>query len=325
MRERPLPLVSVGKAVAGTVIIAVFMFILPLGPMLLAPFLPLPIAYVVARHGWISGTVVAVLSAALVYAGADIRTGLLVFLIVASTGMTLGWAMRRGWRFPRSLSVMAASLLVGLVVFGVALWLAFGVSLSEIKQTAYDSIASAGTTYTGLGVSSESVATVSGQLRKFVDIFPYLAPGFLGMGVVLMAASTTGLAYLIFPRLRKRESVGMSLSTFRLHWGAAYVSIIGLAMLLFSRGGSPWRSALLYTGIDLLLVSQTLFFIQALGVLRWLGTAREWRPGSRTLVFISAVLAQAFFQLTGLVGLLDTWIDYRKRYALKSAGPGSLS
>jgi uncharacterized protein YybS (DUF2232 family) len=323
--KRPLPLVSVGKAVAGTVIIAVFMLMLPLGPVLLAPFLPLPVAYVVARHGWVSGTVVAVVSAALLYAGADLGTGLLVFLVVASTGMTLGWALRRDWRFPRSLAVMAASLLVALVVFGVVLWLAFGVGLSGIKQAAYDSIASAGTTYTRLGVSSASVDTVSGQLRKLVDVFPYVAPGFLGMGVVLIAASTTGLAYLIFPRLRKPESVGMSLSTFRLHWGAAYLSIIGLAMLLFSRGGAPWRSVLLYSGIDLLLVSQTLFFIQALGVLRWLGTAREWRPGSRTFLFISAVLAQAFLQLTGLVGLQDTRIDNRKRFALKSAGPGSLS
>ena len=87
MMERPLPLVSVGKAVAGTVIIAVFMLILPLGPVLLAPFLSLPVAYVVARHGWVSGTVVAVLSAALLYVGADLGTGLLVFLVVMSTGM----------------------------------------------------------------------------------------------------------------------------------------------------------------------------------------------------------------------------------------------
>ena len=67
MMERPLPLVSVGKAVAGTVIIAVLMvLLLPLAPVLIL-FLSLPVAYMVARHGWISGVVVAVLSAALMY------------------------------------------------------------------------------------------------------------------------------------------------------------------------------------------------------------------------------------------------------------------
>ena len=320
----PLPLVSVGKAVAGTVIIAVLMLILPLAPVVLAPFLALPLAYVVARHGWLSGAVVAVVVAALMYVGAGTGVALLVFLATASTGMTLGWALRSGWRFPRSLASMAGSLLVALVVYGAILWLVFGLSLTELKQASYDSIASAGRMYGEMGVSSASIDAVSGQLRKLVDVFPYIVPGFVGMVVVLMAASTLGLAYVIFPRLRQKVAVTMSLSTFRMHWAVAYASIVGLAMLLFSRGGAQWHSVLLYAGIDVLLVSQTLFFLQALGVLRWLGANRQWRPGSRTALFISAVLAQAFFQLTGLVGLLDTWIDYRKRFAFKSPGSGSL-
>ena len=319
-----MPLVSVGKAVAGTVIIAVLMLILPLAPVVLAPFLALPLAYVVARHGWLSGVVVAVVAAALVYVGAGIGVALLVFLVTASTGMTLGWALRSGWRFPRSLASMAGSLLVALVVYGAILWLVFGLSLTELKQASYDSIASAGRMYGDMGVSSASIDAVSGQLRRLVDVFPYIVPGFVGMVVVLMAASTLGLAYVIFPRLRQKVAVTMSLSTFRMHWAVAYASIVGLAMLLFSRGDAQWHSVLLYAGIDVLLVSQTLFFLQALGVLRWLGANRQWRPGSRAALFISAVLAQAFFQLTGLLGLLDTWIDYRKRFAFKSPGPGSL-
>jgi uncharacterized protein YybS (DUF2232 family) len=268
--------------------------------------------------------VVAVASAALLYVGAGIGVALLLFLVMVSTGMTLGWALRSGWRFPRSLASVAVSLLVGLVVYGTILWLVFGLTLTELKQASYDSIASAGRMYGEMGVSSASVDAVSSQLRKLVDVFPYLVPGFVGMVVVLVSASTLGLAYLIFPRLRQRVAVTMSLSTFRMHWAVAYASIVGLAMLLFSRGDAQWHSVLLYVGIDVLLVSQTLFFLQALGVLRWLGANRQWRPGSRTALFISAVLAQAFFQLTGLVGLLDTWIDYRKRFAFKSPGPGSL-
>ena len=323
-QSSPLPLVSVGKAVAGTVIIAVLMLILPLAPVVLAPFLALPLAYVVARHGWLNGVVVAVVVAALVFVGAGIGVALLVFLVTASTGMTLGWALRSGWRFPRSLASIAGSLLVALVVYGAILWLVFGLSLTELKQASYDSIASAGRMYGDMGVSSASIDAVSGQLRRLVDVFPYIVPGFVGMVVVLMAASTLGLAYVIFPRLRQKVAVTMSLSTFRMHWAVAYASIVGLAMLLFSRGAAQWHSVLLYVGIDVLLVSQTLFFLQALGVLRWLGANRQWRPGSRTALFISAVLAQAFFQLTGLLGLLDTWIDYRKRFAFKSPGPGSL-
>jgi uncharacterized protein YybS (DUF2232 family) len=323
MMQRPLPLLSLGKAVAGTVIIAVLsVFLLPLAPVLIL-FLPLPAAYVTARHGWIGGLVVAAISAALLYFGAGSGTALLAFLLVVSVGMAFGWALRSGWRFPRSLAVCTVSLLVAVVVYGLVLWLAFGLGLADLKTEAYRSISDAGAMYSQLGMSSATIDSVSAEFRDLVDIFPYLAPGVVGMGIVLLAAATIGLAYLVFPRLRRPQIVSMSISTFRLHWGVAYVSIVGLAMLLFTRSGTGWRAVVFYAGIDLLLVSQTLFFLQALAVIRWLGTARQWRPGSRVLLFICAVIAQSF-QLTGLVGLLDTWIDYRKRFALTSSGPRSL-
>jgi uncharacterized protein YybS (DUF2232 family) len=318
------PLVSTGKAVAATVIIGVLMIIVPLAPVILAPFLALPLAYVVARHGWYSGLIVAVVASVLLYFGAGLGMAFLVFLVLASAGMMLGWAVRRGWRFPRSLTYTALSLLAALVVFGVVVWLAFGLTLTDLRQASYDSIADAGRLYTEMGLSATTVDAVSEQMRRLVDIFPYLVPGFLGMTVVLIAASMLGLAYLIFPRLKRKVAVTMSLSSFRMHWAVAYASIVGLAMLLFSGGDGAWRSVLLYAGIDILLVSQTLFFLQALGVLRWFGWDRKWQPGSRTALFVLAVVAQGLTQLTGLVGLMDTWIDYRKRFALKSPGPGSV-
>jgi uncharacterized protein YybS (DUF2232 family) len=317
------PLIATGKAVAATVIIGVFMILVPLAPVILTPFLALPLAHVVARHGWCSGIIVAVVASLLLYVGAGLGVAFLVFLVLASAGMMLGWAVRKGWRFPRSLAYTALSLLVALVVFGLAVWLVFGLTLSDLRQASYDSIADAGRLYAEMGLSAATVDAVSDQMRRLVDIFPYLVPGFLGMTVVLVAASMFGLAYLIFPRLKHKVAVAMSLSTFRMHWAVAYASILGLAMVLFSRGDGAWRSVLLYAGIDILLVSQTLFFLQALGVLRWFGWDRKWQPGSRAALFVVAVVVQAFSQLTGLVGLLDTWIDYRKRFALKSSGPGS--
>lgn len=317
------PLVSTGKAVAVTVIIGAFMIIVPLAPVVLAPFLALPLAYVVARHGWYTGLIVAFVASLLLYFGAGLGMAFLVFLVLGSAGMVLGWAVRRGWRFPRSLTYMAVSLLAALVVFGVVTWLVFGLTLTDLKQASYDSIADAGRLYAEMGLSATTVDAVSDQMRRLVDIFPYLVPGFLGMTVILVAASMLGLAYLIFPRLKHKVVVTLSLSGFRMHWAVAYASILGLAMLLFSRGDGVWRSVLLYGGIDILLVSQTLFFLQALGVLRWFGWDRKWQPGSRTALFVLAVVAQGLTQLTGLLGLMDTWIDYRKRFALKSPGPGS--
>jgi uncharacterized protein YybS (DUF2232 family) len=323
MALSPLPLVSMGKAVVSTVIIGVCLFIVPLAPLVLAPLLALPLAYVVARHGRGSGVVVAAVVGALLWAVVGEGPALLVFLVLITCGLVLGWALSKGWGFSRTLGWTSGSLVLASVIYGMILWLVFGVTLSGLREAAYRSIAEAGRLYADIGVSATTVDALSSQLRKLVDVLPYLVPGLLGMAALLLAACSVGLAYLIFPRLRYKSTITMSLSGFRMHWGVAYASIVGLAMLLFSRGEGAARSFLLYTGVDILLVSQTLFFLQALGVIRWLGWARQWRPGSRAAVFILAVFAQALFQLTGLVGLLDTWIDYRRRFALKSPGAGS--
>ncbi len=73
----------------------------------------------------------------------------------------------------------------------------------------------------------------------------------------------------------------MSLTGFRMHWSAAYASIVGLALLVFSRGAGRWQDVVLYAGLNILLVSQTLFFYQGLAVTHWFGTTRGLGRGTR--------------------------------------------
>jgi uncharacterized protein YybS (DUF2232 family) len=203
------------------------------------------------------------------------------------------------------------------------LWLALGVDLTWFKESAYRAVDQAAAQYTQLGMGAATAASLSAQLREVVNILPYLVPGLLGMAVILLSACSLGLAYAIFPRARHKVTLEWSLSGFRMHWAVAYVSIAGLAMLLFSRGEGSWRTVLMYAGINLLLVSQTLFFVQGLAVARWFAVNRHLRQGSRVALYVAAVLGQVLLQLTGLIGLFDTWVDYRKRFALKSPGAGS--
>ncbi len=321
--QGPFPIYSVAKAVAGTVIIAVLMvLLLPAAPVLML-FLPLPGAYLTARFGWMYGLSVAVVAAALVYLGAGVSVALLTFLVCVSVGMTLGWALRQGWRFPRSLVVMSGALLVAFIVYGLVLWLGLGVTYTLFKGEWHRFADDITTAYTQAGISAATASSIADYVRQMADVLPYIAPGLVVMMAVLVPAATAGLGYLIFPRLRRPQMVGMTLSGFRMHWGVAYVSIVGLALLLFARSGEGWRAYMFYAGVDLLMVSQTLFFLQALAVLRWFGNSRRWKTGSRAGLMIFAIIAQ-LFQVTGLIGLSDTWIDYRKRFALRDSGPGRL-
>lgn len=315
-------LVSVGKATAATVIVGVGLGVFPLAPVLLVPFLLLPASHVVARWGVPHAVGLAFVSGGLIYVAVGLGVALLAFLLVAAGGTAAGLVIREGRGLGRGLGTTAAAVLAACVAWAAILWLVFGLTLTQLRESAYASIDASAELYRGLGVSQATLDSVSEQLRRLVDVLPYLTPGLVGMSVILIAACTLGLAAVILPKLKHPVPVRLSLVDFRLHWAAAYASIAGLAMVVFSRGGGDWRTFLLYAGIDILLVSQTLFFVQGFAVVRWFAVTRQLNPGPRVALYVAAVLGQAALQLTGLMGLLDTWIDYRKRFSLKSPGAG---
>jgi uncharacterized protein YybS (DUF2232 family) len=312
----------IAKATGATVVISLCLLILPFAPIVLTPFLVLPLAHIVASRGILSGAVVASITGGLVYAIGGVSSALLVFLLTLLAGTGMGLGLSRGWSFGRNLATTVGAGLVSVVLWGIATWLVLGLSLTSLRESAYASIEDTASLYTQMGVGAATTDSVTAVLRRLVDILPYLAPGILAMAVILLACCSLGLAYLLFPRLKDKVTIGFSFSGFRMHWAIAYASIGGLAMLVFSRGDGDWRTVMLYVGINLLLVSQTLFFVQGLAVVRWFTVTRGLRPGSGAALFVAAVVGQILVHLTALAGLFDTWLDYRKRFAIKSPGAG---
>ena len=313
-----------GKATAVTVAMCLCIWLFPLAAVVLVPFLPLPVAHLIARRGMAPGAVVALVSGGLVFGAVGMGVALPAFLIVLGLGTVVGQAARRDWRLGKSLATGAAAALGAFWVSGGTLWFTAGLSVSRLHESVDASIGDAAEFYTRMGVSAQTTDTVSGQLGQIAHVLPYLTPGLTAMAAVLLAGCSLGLAHRLFPRGREKVAVGLSLSGFRMHWAAAYASIGGLAMLVVARGSGEWRNALVYLGLNVLLVSQTVFFIQGFAVARWFALSRELRPGSRRILMLAAILGQALFQITGLFGLLDTWIDYRRRFAVKKPGTGSV-
>lgn len=325
MASSPAAFARFGKATAITVVLGVCMAFIPLGPMLAMPFLVLPVAHLLARWGLAYAVPLLVVTGGLVFLVADLGMASLLFLMLATMGMTLGWAIKKRWAFGRTLVSAAAASVVGLVLWGVTLWQGFGIDVSQLRASVDASIDNAAAAYAEMGVSQASTDLVSEQLRRLFDVLPYLVPGLLVMGSLLLAGCSLALAWVMFPKLREKVEVGVSLGGFRMHWSAAYASIAGLALLVFSRGAGGWQDLLFYAGLNILLVSQTLFFFQGLAVTHWYGKTRHLSRGSRGLLYAVAVVAQGLLQLTGLLGLFDTWLDCRRRFAFKEPGSGPAS
>lgn len=318
---RTFPFVVMGKAVVATVIIGLCLGMLPLVQPLLVPILPLPAAYVLAREGWKPAAAVLLLSTLLIYPVAGAALAVFVCLLLVGPSLGLGVAIRRGWGFGRSLGVISASICGVLVIWGLFVWQVLGVGADELSSLVNASVEAVGARYSELGMSEETIEVISGQIQEIVGMAGYLAPGLIGMSAILLAACCLGLGYVVFPRTHARIKPAYSFSGFRLHWGIAYVTILGLALLLVTAGRGSWGDVPTYVGVDLLLVSQTLFFLQGLAVIHALVTGRGVRQSLRVAVYIAAVVGQLLTQLTGLFGLLDTWFDYRRR--LTPSGPGA--
>lgn len=323
-RPSQVALIRFGKATASIVVLGLCMSFLPLGLVVLMPFVVLSCAHLVVQGGLSRGLASAIVAGVLIGVVAGGGMAAAVFLVALGVGGVLGEAVRRQWPFGRALAATASAALVALVLWGVTLWQVLGLDPTALREAAFDSIEHATELYVQAGVSAGTTETVSGQLQQLVGMLPYLAPGLLGMGVILLAACCIGLAYWLFPRLRDTVEVRMGLSRFRMHWSMAYLSIAGLALLLVYGGGGGWRTAMLYSGLNLLLVSQTLFFLQGLGIVHWFVKIRQMQSGARAALYVIALFGQVFLQLTGLLGLFDTWLDCRKRFALEGPRSGSL-
>ena len=321
-RPNPNVLALFGKVTAIAVILGACMSFLPLGLPFLAPFLALPPAYLVAKAGVRQGLAMAAVVGGLMWFVVGTGMASVILLLLVALGVALGLALRRRWSFGAALAAMATGTLTAFVLWGLLLW-QLGLTLSALREDAFSSIEQARELYVSMGVSAGTGDLAAEQLRRLVDVLPYLVPGLLGMGVILLAASSIGLAYVFFPRFKDKVDVGLALSRFRVHWVMAYVFIAGLAMIVFGRGESVWHSVMLYAGIDLLLVVQTLFFLQGLAVVRWYVNTRRTPSAAGTALYVAAVVGQALLQLTGLLGLFDTWLDCRRRFALKSPHTGA--
>jgi uncharacterized protein YybS (DUF2232 family) len=158
-----------------------------------------------------------------------------------------------------------------------------------------------------MGVSNMN--EVLNKVRWSMDAWLYLLPALLVVGALGLAGCVVGLVHLQAQRMR--VEVPFSLSGFRLHWVTAYGTIVGLALVAYST----------LVGLNLVFMVQGLFFYQGLAVTHWSAKRKQYKTGTRVLVYLLSVI---FLPFTGILGLLDTWVNYRKRYAAGNPGAGSV-
>lgn len=323
-----------GRSADGRLMLAATTVLLSLaGAFFLVPLLlvaPVPLAVLVYRDGYRSGTATAVLTLVLVgftqrrmFAGAPpglsldalqsySMTTMVALVTIGLIGMVIGGAWREGasWREAFWLAA-AAAVLPGALVWAAAMVLQ-GVDLfvtvfdhwMEVVRTVVREAEQSGVNTDALRVLEQAIVDTETSFALARPLFP----GVIAVGALIGAFVNTSLAGLVLARFGNEPPAFPPFIRWRLPWPFALGFILGHALLLLAVASGNGLSGVI--GHNLLIVFNTLFAVQGVAVAWYLFAGRRVALPLR-VVFLIVV----FWWLPAVpawVGVLDTWLNFRK-------------
>ncbi len=311
-----------GKAVALAVVLGAVLAFVPVLSIAALPVLPVPVAYITSRHGVVLGLLASLAAGFLCATFAGLFAGLLVMLL-ADVGVGAGAGLRRGLSILRLFLLVAALFMAALVLWSGVVLASAGVGpVGAIDEMAGQAAVTAGGLYGALGMSQSDVDAAVADFRDFAALLPYLLPALLLVMSIVLSGATVALSRQVFQRLKQPFPAGFEFRQLRLHFGFAYLMIAGLILELVSPYlSSGYAEASRLAGMNILIVSEMLFFIQGIAIASFFMEKYKLARAMRIPVYVALVLIQAVFSLVSWLGLFDTWIDYRRRFGRKK-GPG---
>lgn len=250
---------------------------------------------------WLAGLLVAVLFGFL-QAGAFalVIVGVWMTIGLYSEFEDLGW----GWKRSALISLFVSGFL-GIAGFrhllnaaGVVTWDGF---VSMVRE------------------KLDLLSTINPTLKLDAELFAQQAPSFWLMLLVLCLGTALILEGRLFTWLglpRERVASHLRLLEFRLPDWMIWIALTGLLVTMVDFGSKP----LAILGGNVVNVLFVLYFFQGLAILEVLLNAMRAGAFMRAAIYVILV-GQLFFMLSA-VGLIDYWLDFRRRLRKTGAPTG---
>ena len=294
------------------------------------------VGWTAGGRGWLAGVWVALAVALLVWTQIPGSTyGLLergwVVMLVSLFGLVCITSAGSTPFFPRALAALAATtMLASILVIGTpgalrTLVQAARVELAGRPNAALDWVrqvvdtpspgGAAGPT-APVGESAVSVGrTLEGVLRSLPEDAMPVFPALLALESLAALALAWELFHYI-SRTRVGEPLG-ALRDFRFSDQLAWGLIVGLTLVVLPTA-APWR----LVGLNVVLFFGALYAVRGLGVLVWfLQTRRASAPVIVALAVTASLLSAPTALGLGLVGLGDSWLDWRRSPVTPTSHP----
>ena len=184
-----------------------------------------------------------------------------------------------------------------------------GASLANEAKTAVQSFLDSGR------IDDKQKAEFAEQYKFVMEIMKDLVPFMIFVSALMISFAGFSILDLIFKRILKAENFVKGIENFKVNEWLVFLVIVSISLIVFDQGGKfyPAKAA----GKNILLVLTVIYFIQSLGILKFVLMKK------RIPVFIMPLfllgMAIFSFQVFGFVvmflagiGLLDIWADFRK-------------
>lgn len=317
--NRLAPLTESGILAALSVVLGLMAVYLPIIGVVAVMVWALPLLILTVRHGLKYGLAAAVAAMAVLSLFAGPPLAFRLFLAFAPTGVVLGWAIRKEYSGTRTFfSGLAASIggkLLGfaLIFFlmGIDPWQA---QIDGMKE-AFDATSEM---YTAMGVDAQELAQSQQQIDGAIAMVAQLAP----LIVLIMGLFDTFVLYFLGSRVLKRlgHAMPQALPPFS-EWRMprAFLYLFVLSLLAMYWGASHEIPILQQAGLNANMIAMMAGLVQGLALLHVLLKSYNVRTFLRTFIYIFVCLNGLLLQVVAFAGLVDIYVDYRRRFA-KSSG-----
>ena len=184
-----------------------------------------------------------------------------------------------------------------------------GASLANEAETAVQSFLDSGR------IDDKQKAEFAEQYKFVMEIMKDLVPFMIFVSALMISFAGFSILDLIFKRILKAENSIKGIENFKVNEWLVFVVIFSIALIVFDKEGNFYPAKTV--GKNILLVMTVVYFIQSLGILKFVLMKK------RIPVFIMPLfllgMAIFSFQVFGFVvmflagiGLLDIWADFRK-------------
>ena len=184
-----------------------------------------------------------------------------------------------------------------------------GASLANEAKTAVQSFLDSGR------IDDKQKAEFAEQYKFVMEIMKDLVPFMIFVSALMISFAGFSILDLIFKRILKAENSIKGIENFKVNEWLVFVVIFSIALIVLDKEGNFYPAKTV--GKNILLVMTVVYFIQSLGILKFVLMKK------RIPVFIMPLfllgMAIFSFQVFGFVvmflagiGLLDIWADFRK-------------